>query len=168
LRIASIVLSGHDEVVKYLIRNTGARLDCLVQFVQCRFKPSDFFVKCDVFGHDPALLQAEGIKADLLVCYSQNNSGAWRDFGTRPIAPHERKCHTCCKGVIMTNEQMKALAAVRAAFVAAETTGLTEAEICRAAVTGLVHPEVKSGRPPVNYNPITDCLDKPKNKAQHG
>ncbi|HWO29916.1 MAG TPA: hypothetical protein VNO32_14070 [Candidatus Acidoferrum sp.] len=68
----------------------------------------------------------------------------------------------------MTNEQMKALEAVRAAFVAAETTGLTEAEICKAAVTGLVHPEVKGGRPPSNYNPIADCLDKPKNKAQHG
>ncbi|HWO27934.1 MAG TPA: hypothetical protein VNO32_03965 [Candidatus Acidoferrum sp.] len=48
----------------------------------------------------------------------------------------------------MTNEQIKALAAVRAACVAAETTGLTEAEIWKAAVTGLVHPEVKSGRPP--------------------
>jgi hypothetical protein len=67
----------------------------------------------------------------------------------------------------MTNEQMKALEAVRAAFVAAETTGLTEAEICKAAVTGLVHPEVKSGRPPGNYNPIADCLDKPRSKAQH-
>jgi hypothetical protein len=68
----------------------------------------------------------------------------------------------------MTNEQMKALAAVRAAFVAAETTGLTEAEICKAAVTGLVHPEVKSGRAPGNYNPISDGLDKQKGKAQHG
>ncbi len=68
----------------------------------------------------------------------------------------------------MTNEQMKALEAVRAAFVAAETTGLTEAEIWKAAVTGLVHPEVKSGRPPGNYNPISDGPDKPKNKAQHG
>ena len=67
----------------------------------------------------------------------------------------------------MTNEQTKALAAVRAAFVAAETTGLTEAEICKAAVTGLVHPEMKGGRPPGNYNPITDCLDKPAGKAQH-
>ncbi len=68
----------------------------------------------------------------------------------------------------MTNEQIKALAAVPAAFVAAETTGLTEAEICRGAVTGLVHPEMKGGRPPGNYNPIADCLDKPKSKAQHG
>jgi hypothetical protein len=68
----------------------------------------------------------------------------------------------------MTNEQMKALEAVRAAFVAAETTGLTEEEICKPAVTGLVHPEMKGGRPPVNYNPISDGLDKPKNKAQHG
>jgi hypothetical protein len=68
----------------------------------------------------------------------------------------------------MTNEQIKALAAVRAAFFPAETTGLTEAEICRAAVTGLVRPEVKSGRPPINYNPMPDGLDKPKNKAQHG
>jgi hypothetical protein len=68
----------------------------------------------------------------------------------------------------MTNEQIKALAAVRAAFVAAETTGLTEAEIWKAAVTGLVHPEVKNGRPPGNYNPISDGLDKPKSKTQHG
>jgi hypothetical protein len=57
---------------------------------------------------------------------------------------------------------------VRAAFVAAETTGLTEAEIWEAAVSGLVHPEVKSGRPPGNYNPIGDCLDKPRSKTQHG
>jgi hypothetical protein len=68
----------------------------------------------------------------------------------------------------MTNEQIKALAAVRAAFVAAETTGLTEAEIWKAAVSGQAHPEVQSGRPPGNYNPISDCLDKPKNKAHHG
>jgi hypothetical protein len=67
----------------------------------------------------------------------------------------------------MTNEQMKALANVRAAVVAAETTGLTDLEI-KAAVTGVVHPEVKSGRPPGNYNPISDGLDKPKSKAQHG
>jgi hypothetical protein len=57
---------------------------------------------------------------------------------------------------------------VRAAFVAAETTGLTEAEIWEAAVSGLVHPEVKSGQPPGNYNPIGDCLDKPRSKTQHG
>jgi len=68
----------------------------------------------------------------------------------------------------MTNEQMKALEAVRAAFVAAETTGLTEAEICKAGITGLVHPGVKGGRPPGNYNPIADCLDNPKSKAHHG
>jgi hypothetical protein len=68
----------------------------------------------------------------------------------------------------MTNEQIKALATVRAAFVAAETTGLTEAEILKAAVTGLVHPELKSGRPPGNYNPMPDSLDKSKSKAQHG
>jgi len=68
----------------------------------------------------------------------------------------------------MTNEQIKALAAVRAAFVAAETIGLTEAEICKAAVTGLVPTEVKSGRPPSNYNPIADGPDKQKSKAQHG
>ena len=67
----------------------------------------------------------------------------------------------------MTNEPIKALAAVRAAFVAAETTGLTEAEICKAAVTGLVHPEVTSGRPPGNYNPVSDGPDTAKNKAQH-
>ncbi|HWO30215.1 MAG TPA: hypothetical protein VNO32_15590 [Candidatus Acidoferrum sp.] len=68
----------------------------------------------------------------------------------------------------MTNEQIKALAAVRSAFVAAETTGLTEADIWKAAVTGLVHPEVKGGRPPGNYNPIPGGLDQLKNKAQHG
>jgi hypothetical protein len=68
----------------------------------------------------------------------------------------------------MTNEQIKALAAARAAFVAAETTGLAEAEIWGAAVAGLVHPEAKSGRPPGNYNPIADCPDKPRRKAQHG
>jgi len=66
----------------------------------------------------------------------------------------------------MTNEQTKALAAVRAAFVASETTGLTEAEICKAAVAGLVHPEMKGGRPPGNYNPISDGSNKPKSKAQ--
>jgi hypothetical protein len=60
----------------------------------------------------------------------------------------------------MTNEQIKALAAVRTAFVAAETTGLAEAEICKAAATGLVHPEVKSGRPPVNCNPICSTLGR--------
>jgi hypothetical protein len=65
----------------------------------------------------------------------------------------------------MTNEQMKALEAVRAAFVTAETTGLTEAEICKAAVTGLVHPGVKGGRPPGNYNPIDLFLNETKRKA---
>lgn len=85
----------------------------------------------------------------------------------RPIAPHVRKCHTCGKGVAMTNEQLKALEAVRAAFVAAETIGLTEAEICKAAITGLVHPGVKSGRLPGNYNPMPSDLDRLKHKAQH-
>jgi hypothetical protein len=66
----------------------------------------------------------------------------------------------------MTNEQMKALAKVRAAAVAAETAGFTEAEICEAVVTGLVHPGAKRGRPPGNYNPVADCLDRPKSKAQ--
>ena len=61
---------------------------------------------------------------------------------------------------------MRALEDVRAAAVAAETTGLTEAEICDAVVTGFVHPGVKSGRPPGNYNPIADCLDKPRGEAQ--
>jgi hypothetical protein len=68
----------------------------------------------------------------------------------------------------MTNEQMRALENVRAAAVAAETTGLTEAEICEAVMTGLVHPETKGGRPPGNYNPTADCLDKPKGEAQQG
>jgi len=84
----------------------------------------------------------------------------------RRIASQERKCQTSDKGVIMTNEQMKALANVRAAVVAAETSGLTDLEI-KAAVTGVVHPEVKSGRAPGNYNPMPDGLDKPKSKAQH-
>jgi hypothetical protein len=84
------------------------------------------------------------------------------------IASQEPKCQTSGKGVIMTNEQIKALTAVRAAFIAAETTGLTEADIWKAAVTGLVHSEVKSGRPPGNYNPIADRPDKQKGKAQHG
>ena len=75
---------------------------------------------------------------------------------------------TSGKGVIVTNEQIKALAAVRAAFVAAETAGLTEAEICEAVVTGLVHLEVKGGRPPGNYNPMPDGPDKQKDRAQHG
>jgi len=56
----------------------------------------------------------------------------------------------------VTNEQMRALENVRAAAVAAETTGLTEAEICEAVMTGLVHPAVKGGRPPGNYNPVAD------------
>jgi hypothetical protein len=56
----------------------------------------------------------------------------------------------------MTNEQIKALENVRGAAVAAETTGLTEAESCEAVVTGLVHPEAKGGRPPGNYNPLAD------------
>jgi hypothetical protein len=68
----------------------------------------------------------------------------------------------------MTNEQIKAPAAVRAALVAAETTGLTEAEIWKAAVIGLVHPEVNGGRPPGSYNPLAVCLDEPKGEAQHG
>ncbi len=67
----------------------------------------------------------------------------------------------------MTNEQIKALANVRAAVVAAETTGLTDLEI-KAAVTGVVHPEVKGGRPPGNYNPMPDGPAKQKGKAQHG
>jgi hypothetical protein len=78
----------------------------------------------------------------------------------------ERECKSSCKGVIVTNEQMSALENVRAAAVAAETTGLTEAEICDAVVTGLVRPEVKGGRPPGNYNPIADSLDQPKGEAR--
>jgi hypothetical protein len=45
----------------------------------------------------------------------------------RLLASQERKRNTCCKGVLTTNEQMRMLAAVRAAFVAAETSGLTKA-----------------------------------------
>ena len=65
----------------------------------------------------------------------------------------------------MTNKQIKALAAVRAAFIGAELTGLTEAEIFKAAANGLVPPEVKGGRPPGNYNPVDAGLDTPKNRA---
>jgi hypothetical protein len=68
----------------------------------------------------------------------------------------------------MTNEQMQALEAVRAAVFAAETTGLSKKEICEAAVAGLDYTEAKGGRPPVNYNPIADRPDKQKSKAQHG
>ena len=68
----------------------------------------------------------------------------------------------------MTNEQIKALAAVRAAFIAAQTTGLTDTEIYKAAATGPSYPEAKSGRPPGNYNPMPDGPDKQKGKAQHG
>jgi hypothetical protein len=66
----------------------------------------------------------------------------------------------------VTDEQMSALENVRAAAVAAETTGLTGAEICEAVVTGLVRPDVKAGRPPGNYNPIADSLDKPRGEAR--
>jgi len=86
----------------------------------------------------------------------------------RPIVSRDRKCHTCGKGVVMTNEQIKALAAVRAAFIAAQTTGLTDTEIYKAAATGPSYPEAKSGRPPGNYNPMPDGPDKQKGKAQHG
>jgi hypothetical protein len=68
----------------------------------------------------------------------------------------------------MTDAQMRAVENVRAAAVAAETTGLTETEICEAVVTGLVHREEKGGRPPGNYNPMPDGPDKQKGKAQHG
>jgi hypothetical protein len=65
----------------------------------------------------------------------------------------------------MTNEQIKALAAVRAAFVAAEITGLTDTEIYKAAATGPSYPGAKSGRPPINYNPIYLFLNETKRKA---
>jgi hypothetical protein len=60
----------------------------------------------------------------------------------------------------MTNEQMKALEVVRAAPVAARTTGLTDTEINKTIVTGRGYPEAKkSGRRPINYNPIAGCVD---------
>lgn len=62
----------------------------------------------------------------------------------------------------MTNEQMKALEAVRAASATARTTGLTDTEINKVTATGPRYPEVKSGRRPINYNPIADHLDGPK------
>ena len=68
----------------------------------------------------------------------------------------------------MTNEQMQALEAVRAAVFAAEASGLSKKEICEAAVAGLDYTEAKGGRPPGNYNPIAECLDEPKSNAQHG
>jgi hypothetical protein len=61
----------------------------------------------------------------------------------------------------MTNEQVQALAAVRAAAFAANATGLTKKEICEAAVEGL-YSEGKGGRPPMNYNPVAECLEEPK------
>jgi hypothetical protein len=65
----------------------------------------------------------------------------------------------------MTNEQIKALEAVRAASVAARTTGLTDTVIYKAAATGPSYPEAKSGRPPINYNPIYLFLNETKRKA---
>lgn len=65
----------------------------------------------------------------------------------------------------MTNEQIKALGAVRAASVAARTTDLTDTEIYKAAATGPSYPEAKSGRPPINYNPIYLFLNETKGKA---
>jgi hypothetical protein len=62
----------------------------------------------------------------------------------------------------MTNEQMKALEAVRAASATPRTTGLTDTEIYKATATGPRCPEVKSGRRPINYNPIADYLDGSK------
>ena len=79
----------------------------------------------------------------------------------RGIASRDSKCQTCCKGVDMTNEQVQVLAAVRAAAFAAEATGLTNKEICDAAVEGL-YSEAKGGRSPMNYNPVAECLEDPK------
>jgi hypothetical protein len=62
----------------------------------------------------------------------------------------------------MTNEQVQALAAVRAAIRAAETTGLNKKEICEATVAGLDHSEVKVGRAPMNYNPSPQFQDARK------
>ena len=62
----------------------------------------------------------------------------------------------------MTNEQMKALDALRIASATARTTGLTDTEIYKATATGPRYPEVKSGRRPINYNPIADYLGGPK------
>jgi len=65
----------------------------------------------------------------------------------------------------MTNEQIKALEAARAASVAARTTGLTDTVICKAAATGPSYPEAKSGRPPISYNPIYLFLNETRRKA---
>ncbi len=65
----------------------------------------------------------------------------------------------------MTNEQIKALGAVRAASVAARTTDLTDTEIYKAAATGPSYPEAKSGRPPINYDPIYLFPNETKRKA---
>jgi hypothetical protein len=99
--------------------------------------------------------------------YAPLHAGSGRPSSAASLRPGDERASSCM-GFTMTNEQIKARAAVRAAFVAAETTGLTEADIWQAAVTGLVHSEVKGGQPPGNYNPISDGLDKPKNKAHHG
>jgi hypothetical protein len=63
-----------------------------------------------------------------------------------------------CKGVIMTNEQMKAVEALRTALAAARTTGLTDTEIDKATATDTSYPEFKSARRPINYNPTADYL----------
>jgi hypothetical protein len=65
----------------------------------------------------------------------------------------------------MTNEQIQALEAVPAASVAARTTGLINTEIYKAGATGPSYPEAKSGRPPINYNPIDLFLNGTRRKA---
>ena len=67
----------------------------------------------------------------------------------------------------MTNEQLQALEAVRAAIFAAESTGLSKKEICEAAVAGLDYTEPKGGRPPINYNPLGENPDVPKTQGHH-
>jgi hypothetical protein len=71
------------------------------------------------------------------------------------------------QGVAMTNEQMHALEAVRAAIFAAESTGLSKKEICEAAVAGLDYAEPKGGRSPINYNPLAPDLHKPNLQGHH-
>jgi hypothetical protein len=71
------------------------------------------------------------------------------------------------KGVVMTNEQMQALEAIRAAVFAAQSTGLSKNEICEAAVTGLDCAGPTSGRRPINYHPLAENLDEPKAQGHH-
>jgi len=69
-------LCGFEELVHHVSYTTAAHFNCSLQFVRCRVKPLEFFVKGDVFDHNPVLLRLENIEAGLLDCYSGNDSKA--------------------------------------------------------------------------------------------